>query len=149
MDSTLHALAGILLRAVPTFLLLIFLHFYLKSVFFKPLAQVLQKRYDATEGARLNAQQSLERAAARTAEYEATLHAARGAVYQEQEKLHQQLQEQQAAELHAARQDADALVLQAKAALARDVEATKATLAQDTDRLANQIAESILQRRAA
>ena len=48
----LQALGGILLRAVPTFLLVILLHFYLKSIFFKPLENVLRKRYDATEGAR-------------------------------------------------------------------------------------------------
>ena len=48
----LHALGGILLRAVPTFLLIILLHFYLKSIFFKPLERVLEARSEATEGAR-------------------------------------------------------------------------------------------------
>ena len=65
----LHALGGILLRAVPTFLLVVLLHFYLKSMFFKPLAKVLQARYEATEGARKLAEQSLEQAAAKTAKY--------------------------------------------------------------------------------
>src|SRR5205085_2833862 len=51
MDAMLHALGGILLRAVPTFLLLIALTYYLKSVFFKPLEKVLHQRYEATEGA--------------------------------------------------------------------------------------------------
>jgi F-type H+-transporting ATPase subunit b len=48
MEATLHALSGILLRAVPTFLIVIFLHFYLKYMFFKPLDKVLQARYEAT-----------------------------------------------------------------------------------------------------
>ena len=55
MEATLHALSGILLRAIPTFLIVVFLHFYLKYMFFKPLGKVLQARYEATEGARLAA----------------------------------------------------------------------------------------------
>ena len=69
MDAILRDLSGILLRAVPTFLLVIFLHFYLKSVFFGPMQQVLRKRYEATEGARKLADESLARAAQKTAEY--------------------------------------------------------------------------------
>jgi len=55
---------------VPTFLLVIFLHFYLKSMFFNPLEKVLKQRYEATEGSRKLAAESLERAAAKTADYE-------------------------------------------------------------------------------
>ena len=65
MDSTLHALGGILLRATPTFFLVFLLCFYLKKVFFKPLEKVLQERYDATEGARRLAEKSMERASAK------------------------------------------------------------------------------------
>ena len=49
MEATLRALSGILLHAIPTFLLVIFLHFYLKYMFFKPLGKVLQARYDDGE----------------------------------------------------------------------------------------------------
>ena len=149
MDETLRQLGGILLSALPTFLLVLFLTLYLKVVFFKPMEKVLRRRYEATEGARQLARQSLERAAAKTAEYEAAMRAARGQVYQAQEQLHKQLQEAQAAELLAARQRAEAAVRQAKAELATDVETAKAALARDTDMLANQIAESILRRSAA
>jgi F-type H+-transporting ATPase subunit b len=149
MDAILHALGGILLRAVPTFLLVIFLYFCLKSFFFKPFEKVLQKRYEATEGARKLAQQSLERAAAKTSEYEAAVRAAKGEVYQAQEKIHKDLQEQQAAGLLAARHEADASVKKAKAELAHEVEVAKAGLASESDRLADQIADSILRRSAA
>src|SRR5437868_2388606 len=104
MDATLHALGGILLRAVPTFLLVILLHFYLKSVFFAPLQKVLRERYQATEGARKLARQSLERAAARMTEYESAVRAAKSEIYQAQEQLHKQLQERETADLLAARQ---------------------------------------------
>ena len=58
-------------------------------IFFKPLEKVLRQRYEATEGARKLAEQSLERAAAKTAEYEAAMRAARAEVYQAQERLSQ------------------------------------------------------------
>jgi len=149
MDATLHALGGILLRAVPTFLLIIFLNFYLKFVFFKPLEKVLHQRYQATEGARELAKESLERAAARTAEYQAAMRAAKNEIYQSQERLHAQLQEQEAAALLAARHRVEAAIQEAKSDLAKDVEAVQAGLAADSDALADQIAESILRRSAA
>ena len=149
MEATLHALGGILLNAVPTFLLVVLLHFYLKGVFFKPLQKVLRQRYEATEGARKLAGEFLEQAAARTAEYRAAVRAARAEIYRAQEQLHKRLQEDESAELAAARRRAEAAVQEAKAQLSRDVEAAKAGLARDSELLANQIAESILRRSAA
>lgn len=149
MEATLHALSGILLRAIPTFLLVIFLHFYLKYMFFKPLDKVLQARYDATEGARLRAAQSLEKAAAKTAEYEAALRAARAEVYASQEQLHRRLQAEHAARTQAAREQAEGAVREAKAQLAAEIAQAKTELAADSEALASQIADTILNRGAA
>ncbi|HMC60987.1 MAG TPA: hypothetical protein VKJ01_17490, partial [Candidatus Solibacter sp.] len=115
----------------------------------KPLEKVLHQRYQATEGARKLAAESLARAAAKTAEYQAAMRAARNEIYQSQERLHNQLQEQEAAALLAARQRVEAAVQEAKGDLAKDVGSAKAGLAADSDTLADQIAESILRRRAA
>ncbi len=145
----LHALGGILLRAVPTFLLVILLHFYLKGMFFKPLEKVLQKRYEATEGARKLAAQSLEQAAAKTASYESQLRAAKAQMYQAQEQLHKQLQERETAAVAEARKRADEAIKLAKTELAGDLENAKAGMASDSESLANQIAETILRRNAA
>jgi F-type H+-transporting ATPase subunit b len=149
MDAMLHALGGILLRAVPTFLLVILLHFYLKSIFFKPLEKVLQQRYDATQGARKLAEQSLQQAAAKTVQYETQLRAAKAAMYQAQEQLRKQLQEREAAAVAEARKSADAAVKLAKTQLSADVDAAKTSLAADSESLAAQIAETILRRNAA
>lgn len=149
MDATLQALGQILLKAVPTFLLVIFLNFYLKNVFFKPFRKVLQQRYEASEGARKVAQQSLERAAAKAAEYETALRRAKGEVYENQERVRKQLQEQQESELRAARKEAEAAVARAKADLGKDVEAAKDGLVRESDMLAQQIGDSILRRIAA
>jgi F-type H+-transporting ATPase subunit b len=149
MESTLAALGGLLLKAAPTFLLVLLLHFYLKYIFFKPLQRVLDERYAATEGAKKQAEESLQMAAAKTAEYEEAMRAARAEVYQEQERLFQQLEEERKQELRSARERAGAATQEAKAALAKDVEEARRTLSSDSEALANQIAQSILSRRAA
>jgi F0F1-type ATP synthase membrane subunit b/b' len=149
MDAMFHALGGILLRAVPTFLLVIFLHYYLKIVFFKPLEKVLSQRYESTEGARKAAAASLQQAAEKTAQYEAALRAEKGKMYLAQEERYRAMQERESASLAAARLVADTALKAAKAGLAADVEAAKITLVGDSETLANQIAESILRGNAA
>lgn len=149
MDSTLHALGGILLRATPTFFLVFLLTIYLKNVFFKPLEKVLQQRYDATEGARKLAEQSMERASAKAAEYETAVRAARADVYRAQEQAFKELQEKREGDAAAARDRAGEQVRKARALIEADVETAKAALASGIDPLANQIADSIFERSAA
>jgi F-type H+-transporting ATPase subunit b len=149
MEATLHALSGILVRAIPTFLLVILLDFYLKWMFFKPLDKVLKSRYDATQGAQERAAESLRRAAAKTAEYEAAMRAARSEVYQSQEQLHRRLQDDLAAKIKAARQSGEAAVKDAKDQLASEMEQARTDLAKQSEVLATEIAETILDRGAA
>ena len=44
MDQTLHALGVLFLKALPTFILVLLLHFYLKRMFFGPLQRALKAR---------------------------------------------------------------------------------------------------------
>src|SRR4051812_16382712 len=149
MDVILQQLGELLLKAAPTFILVVVLQFYLKRVFFKPLESVLHERYEATEGARKAAEESLARAAAKAGEYEAAMRAARSEVYKAQEQIYKQLQDQEAAQIAEARHRTDAAIKAAKAEIATDVEAAKASLGRESEVLANQIAESILRRSAA
>ena len=149
MDEMFHDLGQLLLHALPTFLLVVALNFYLKYMFFKPLEKVLQQRYEATEGARKLAAEALERAAAKTAQYEAALRAARSEVYQAQERAHRQLADRQGAELLAARRRAEQLVREAQRQLAQDAETLQRELVRGSDALADQIADSFLRGRAA
>jgi F-type H+-transporting ATPase subunit b len=149
MDKIVHQLGELLLTALPTFLILIFLTLYLKSMFFAPLEKVLRRRYEATEGARKLAEQSMERAAAKTAEYEATLSKARSEIYQAQEKAFKEFQERAANQIAEARTRADEAIRAARRQLADDAEAAKASLSKDSEALASQIADNILRRRAA
>jgi F-type H+-transporting ATPase subunit b len=149
MEETLRQLGGILLRAVPTFILVVLLHLYLKYIFFKPIERVLRQRYDATEGARKLAEESIARASQKAAEYEAALRAARADTYKEMEQLQRKLHDDRAASVKEARAQADAAVAHAKAALNAEVEALKKNLGSESDTLADRIASKILTGRAA
>ena len=149
MDETLRALGGILLRAIPTFVLVVLLHFYLKFIFFKPLQKVLRERYEATEGARKLAESSLAKAAEKAAEYEAALRAARSDTYKELEQLRRQLQDERAAGVREARARAEAAVAEARAALGAEVASLKKSLEAESETLADRIANKILRGRAA
>jgi len=149
MDETLRQLGGILLRAIPTFVLVLLLHFYLKFIFFKPLQRVLRERYEATEGARKLAEDSLAKAFAKAAEYDAALRNARAETYKELEQLRRNLQEDRAASVREARGRAEAAVAQAKSTLAAEVADLKKTLEAESDALADRIADKILRGRAA
>lgn len=149
MDGILQSLGGLLLKAVPTFLLVVSLTFYLKRVFFKPLERVLDDRYKATEGAKKLAEESLQKAAAKAAEYEEAIRSARADIYQAQEQSHRSLAEERVRQVRAAREQADAAVEQARQQLSADVEGAKKTLAGESDMLAGRIADVILSGRPA
>lgn len=149
MEATLAALGQILLKAVPTFVLVLLLYAYLARMFFRPLEKVLKMRYEATEGARKLAEESLAKAAAKTEEYEAAMRVARGEVYHENDQLRRQLQAERAAAAEQVRQECEAQVRAAKADLERAVASLKQGLAAESEALASQIAESIVRRRAA
>jgi F-type H+-transporting ATPase subunit b len=147
MDEVLRSLGGLMLEAVPTFVLILLLHFYLKRVFFRPMARTLAERYEATEGARKRADESLAKAKEKAAEYEAALRAARGDIYREQEEYRKQLRQDQAAAIQEARQRSQATVKEAAAQLAVELATAKQTLARQTDTLAGEIVAAVLHRR--
>ena len=147
MDALLTSLGGLLLRALPTSLLVVGLHFYLKWVFFAPLDRVLEARRQATEGARATAQASMESASAKAAQYEAAVRAARGEIYKEQEETRQNWRQQQAGVLEESRHNASGMVTQARAQLSAEAAEASQSLAPESDRLAGEIAASILRGR--
>ncbi len=149
MDETLKALGELLLKAVPTFLLLILLHFYLKYVFFRPLEKVLQQRSALTEGARKSAESSLETASRKTSEYEAALRDVRSEMHREQEAARSRLREEQNAAIEQAREQAEAMVSEARLRLAEDSAAARLALKGESEALAAKITAAILEGRAA
>ena len=149
MEATLAALGQILLKAVPTFVLVLLLYAYLTRMFFRPLERELDKRYRATEGARKLAEETLARAEAKAEEYEAAVRVARGEVYHENDRLRRELQAERSAAVEQGRRDAEAQVASAKADLEKQVAELKETLGAHSDVMASQIANLILRRRTA
>jgi len=135
------------LKALPTFALLILLHFYLKRVFYKPLDRLLRQRWEATEGTRKRAEEGLAEAARKAGEYEEAIRTARDDIYREQEELRREWRRQQAAALEDARRRADGLIKEAKAGLAGEAETARRALEGDSEALAEQIANAVLERR--
>src|SRR6266481_242317 len=114
MEQMLQSLAGILLKAIPTICLLLFLYFYLKAMLFSPLTRVLKQRDELTEGTRRAADQSLRDAGQKVQEYEAKIREARAEIYREQELTRAQWLADQAAQMTAARERTGAATTEAK-----------------------------------
>src|SRR5260370_15982162 len=125
MDAILSSMATLLVNAVPTFFLVLILHFYLKATFFKPLEAVIKQRHDATVGARQLADEAFARAKEKMAQYEEALRNARTEVYKEQETIRQQFRVEQAKAVADARASAEALVRTAKGEIASDTAPAK------------------------
>ena len=149
MDATLHDLGGILLKAIPTLFLLLVVHLYLKRMFFGPMRDVLAKRREATEGAMKSAEALLAKAAEKADAIEVSLRKAREGIYQEQEEARRQWIDKQTAQLEEARRSSRDLIHQAKQQLDAETAAAKRDLAATTAALADQIAQSLLEGKAA
>lgn len=149
MESTLHDLGQLLLKAIPTIILLLVVHFYLKAMFFRPMADVLAKRRAATDGLKESAEAAHARAAEQLASIEAQLRKAREAIYQEQEEARRGWLGDQGAQLDAARQQAHELIHKSDQLLAAESVGAKSQLAGSANDLADEIAQTLLKRTAA
>jgi len=103
MEKTFHDLGQLLLKAIPTIFLLVVVHFYLKAMFFRPMADVLAKRRAATEGLRESAEAMRAKAAENIKFIEGQLRQAREAIYQEQEEARKGWINDQTAQVEEAR----------------------------------------------
>jgi len=146
--DTLHALGGLLLKAVPTIVLLVIVHLYLKWMFFRPMREVLEKRREATEGARASAEAMLKTASEKAAVLDAALRKAKDEIYQQQDETRRGWIAEQAARLEQARRESHELIHKAKQELEAEAAAAKQSLSATAERLAEEIAQSLLERKA-
>lgn len=149
MESTLKALADLLLEAVPTILFFIVLAWYLKRVFFKPMAALLEERRKATEGVRALAQQASEAADQKQSEFERALQVARHQMWDEHEKLRRQWSDEQTQEIGAAREQVSKEIEAARAEIAAAANQAQSELQGNIDGLSESIVNSLLRRKAA
>lgn len=149
MEATLKDLGELLVEAIPTILFFILLTVYLKHVFFKPMARILEERKKATEGVRELARRAFEAADKRSSEFEHALQIARSELHQEHEALRRQWSEEQEQIIAKARAEADEKIQIAKQQIALEVEKAEAVLDAKVDALSEQIVQSLTARRAA
>jgi F-type H+-transporting ATPase subunit b len=149
MESTLRDLGALLLKAIPTLVLLIVVYVYLRWMFFRPLEKVLAERKQATEGTRKQAEAVLAKASEIAATIEGELQKAREDIYREQEEARRKWLADQTAQLEQARQHSHELVHQARQQLEADTAAAKLDLAATADSLAEQITTMLLERKPA
>jgi F-type H+-transporting ATPase subunit b len=148
MEQTLHALGGILLKSIPTIIQLLFLYFYLRSILFGPLTRILKQREELTAGTRHAAEKSLKAAERKVQEYEAKMREARAEVYREQEETRRQWLADQTSQVESARERTGQTVHQAKEQMTAEITSARQNLAESAGALADQIATSVLARRA-
>lgn len=149
MESTLRDLGNLLIEAIPTIAFFILLIIYLKQVFFKPMARILEERRKATEGVRELARRAFEAADKKNAEFEHALQIARSELHQEHEALRRQWSTEQAETIAKARAEADEKIQIAKQQIALEVAKAEAALDAKVDALSEQIVNSLTTRRAA
>ncbi|MBI4461707.1 MAG: ATP synthase F0 subunit B [Acidobacteria bacterium] len=144
MEALLSKLGEMVVGALPTVVLVFLLYFFLRWGFFRPLERVLAEREALTTGARQAAEQLLVEAEAKTREYEERLRHARAEIYREQESLRRQALEGRMRILRATREQANQMIREAKTQLLRDVEAARGDLERESQRLAEEIARTML-----
>jgi len=151
MDQLIHTIVGlwqqvrpIIIRAIPTFVLVWLLYFFLKKVLFQPLERTLEERRKRTLGAVADAEAKLAEVEKKQAGYEQSLMDARSAIYQEQEAHRKRLAEDQRAAVEGARGRMAAQVTEAKTLIGAEAASAKDSLGAEAERLAEEIASALL-----
>ena len=137
-------LVPLFVAALPTVLLVFVMFFFLRWAFWRPFERVLAERDARTEGARKQAEALLGAASQKLREYEESLRHARAEIFREQEASRQRALEERSQTLRQAREEAGELIRQAKLDIARDVDQAKKNLDAESQRLADEIARSLL-----
>jgi len=136
---------GIILRSIPTFIVVWILYAFTNRFFYRPLRKALQEREEATSGLRQRANAQIATAEAKAAEYEEALRAARARLYHEQEQERQKALEYRAEILKRARQAAEQKIAAAKRQIAAEVQESRAALERQSNEMASWITRVILQ----
>jgi F-type H+-transporting ATPase subunit b len=148
MEQTLQALGGLMVKAIPTMLFLIFLYYYFKLMLFGPLEKVLKQREELTDGARKAAESSLASAERKQQDYEEKFNQARAEVYRSQEETRRKWLDDQATAVAAARTQAEQQVRTAKEQITSETGVAREGLASTSGALADDIASVMLARPA-
>jgi F0F1-type ATP synthase membrane subunit b/b' len=145
MQEIVHQLGELFLQAVPTVLTVLVFYLILRSLFFKPLLQVMAERESRTVGAQKAAEAAQAAAAEKVKQYQDALRQARAKVYAEQEAARKKLLDERAALLKAARTRAAAGVAAGKERVANKLAAARREIEATVAQLSAEIARRLLQ----
>jgi F-type H+-transporting ATPase subunit b len=142
--ALLKALGELLLNAVPTIVLFLFLFYCYTVLVHRPLLKVLAERHSLTEGAVAKAQADIAAADAKTADYEQRLREARASVFKELEQRRQRLLDGRTQAIAEARHAAETRTRAARAEIEKQAAAAKSQLQGQAETLAQQVIDRVL-----
>jgi F-type H+-transporting ATPase subunit b len=145
MDSLVHELGELFLRAVPVAVIVLILYFFLRSLFFKPILKIMAEREARTHGAQKAAEAAQAAAVEKLRQYHEALRQAKAKIYAEQEAERKKVLEERATALKEARNQASADVVSGKQRITTDLEAAKREIDETASQLAVEIANRALQ----
>lgn len=144
METLLRQLGQLFLDAVPTVIIFVLLHIYLRHTLYHPLKRTLAARRERTEGQFEIARRTIARAEERLSEYEHQLRQARGEMYRIIESRRKAALEERNRLLAAARASADQARQDAEARLAAEMATAKRQLEQSAQEMARVITGAVL-----
>lgn len=144
MDKILQELGHLLLDSIPTILLFVALHYYLKWVLYRPLQRTLDARSGRIEGRKAAAEQILAQAEQKLAGYEAALRQRHLENYKLIESKRQEGLTQGQMQIATARQQAAQATVEARQRLAAQSSDVHAQLRTTAEGLAQQIVAKVL-----
>ncbi|MBT9332835.1 F0F1 ATP synthase subunit B family protein [Paracidobacterium acidisoli] len=144
MDDLLRQLGDLLLGAVPTIIIFVFLVLAYRWIVYRPLLRTLAARREHTVGAVEKAHAAIAAADARTQEYEAKLRAARAEIFRRREQRVQQWNAERESALASARSAAQERVRQAHGAIEAQAAGAREEIEATADQLAAQVLAAVL-----
>jgi F-type H+-transporting ATPase subunit b len=145
MQTLVHELGELFLRAVPVAIVVVILYFFLRALFFKPILKIMAEREARTHGAQKAAEAALAAAAEKMRQYQEALRQAKAKIYAEQEAERKKLLDERANALKDARSKSSGQVAGAKQRITSDLETAKKEVEETASQLAIEIANRALQ----
>jgi F0F1-type ATP synthase membrane subunit b/b' len=143
MQLVLQQLGQLLFDSIPTIILFVLLHYYLKGVLYRPLQETLRQRSERIEGRLEAARKLVEQAEQKLAGYEAALRARRVENYKQVEARRQAALTLGQQRLAQARHDSAQNAVQARVQLAAQTGEARRNLQASADMLAGQIVSQV------
>lgn len=144
MGDTLSQLGQLLVQAIPTMILVVFLLFFLEKLLFQPLTRKLEEREAATTGALQRAEKLTVEADEKIRRYETLLQEARLENYHQREEARKRALAEQEEALQKAHEQSEKFLKEAQANIAAEKERAAAEIRTSLEPLAQEITQLIL-----